>query len=151
MSEDLHEVRLSVNGVTHEVRVPARRLLSDALRHDLGLTGTHVAASIQLDGRGSRRFGRAVAHVLQPALLDISIGGRHRAADHEQGDQEEAEDQRDRRAAIVSCCRPHGTARKSSTCTVNFPTVVTPRPCNNDGTPGTATSRVTHTVNCAPG
>jgi carbon-monoxide dehydrogenase small subunit len=40
--EQLHDVRLTVNGNTHEVRVPARRLLSDALRHDLGLTGTHV-------------------------------------------------------------------------------------------------------------
>jgi aerobic carbon-monoxide dehydrogenase small subunit len=42
MSEDLHDVRLSVNSTTYDVRVPARRLLSDALRHDLGLTGTHV-------------------------------------------------------------------------------------------------------------
>ena len=42
MSEALHDVRLRVNGTTYEVRVPARRLLSDALRHDLGLTGTHV-------------------------------------------------------------------------------------------------------------
>ena len=31
-----------VNGATYDVRVPARRLLSDALRHDLRLTGTHV-------------------------------------------------------------------------------------------------------------
>ncbi|TKV57767.1 (2Fe-2S)-binding protein [Nakamurella flava] len=42
MSEELHPVRLTVNGVTHRVEVPARRLLSDALRHDVGLTGTHV-------------------------------------------------------------------------------------------------------------
>ncbi|GGF53507.1 (2Fe-2S)-binding protein [Marmoricola endophyticus] len=42
MTEDLHDVRLIVNGVHRELRVPARRLLSDALRHDLGLTGTHV-------------------------------------------------------------------------------------------------------------
>jgi carbon-monoxide dehydrogenase small subunit len=42
VSEQLHDVRLTVNGSAHEVRVPARRLLSDALRHDLGLTGTHV-------------------------------------------------------------------------------------------------------------
>ena len=35
-------VVLTVNGVPHEVTVPVRRLLSDALRHDLGLTGTHV-------------------------------------------------------------------------------------------------------------
>lgn len=42
MAEPLHDVRLTVNGVAHDVAVPARRLLSDALRHDLGLTGTHV-------------------------------------------------------------------------------------------------------------
>jgi aerobic carbon-monoxide dehydrogenase small subunit len=35
-------VTLTVNGVPREVSVPVRRLLSDALRHDLGLTGTHV-------------------------------------------------------------------------------------------------------------
>jgi len=58
VSEELHDLRLTVNGTTHEVRVPARRLLSDALRHDLGLTGTHVgcehgvcgACTILVDG-----------------------------------------------------------------------------------------------------
>ncbi|MGZ4649958.1 MAG: (2Fe-2S)-binding protein [Kineosporiaceae bacterium] len=35
-------VRLVVNGTEHAIEVPARRLLSDALRDDLGLTGTHV-------------------------------------------------------------------------------------------------------------
>jgi aerobic carbon-monoxide dehydrogenase small subunit len=62
MSEQLHDVRLTVNGATHEVRVPARRLLSDALRHDLGLTGTHVgcehgvcgACTVLLDGQPVR-------------------------------------------------------------------------------------------------
>ncbi|MEU6696373.1 (2Fe-2S)-binding protein [Pseudonocardia sp. NPDC046786] len=60
--ETRHEIRLRVNGVTHELRVPARRLLSDALRHDLGLTGTHVgcehgvcgACTILLDGEPAR-------------------------------------------------------------------------------------------------
>ena len=42
MSEELHDVHLVVNGVPHNRAVPARRLLSDFLRHDLGLTGTHV-------------------------------------------------------------------------------------------------------------
>ena len=42
MTEEQHEVRLRVNGAPYVVNVPARRLLSDALRHDLGLTGTHV-------------------------------------------------------------------------------------------------------------
>ena len=35
-------VTLNVNGQAHEVAVEPRRLLSDVLRDDLGLTGTHV-------------------------------------------------------------------------------------------------------------
>ncbi len=62
MSEQLHDVRLVVNGAAHDLRVPARRLLSDALRHDLRLTGTHVgcehgvcgACTVLLDGRPTR-------------------------------------------------------------------------------------------------
>jgi carbon-monoxide dehydrogenase small subunit len=40
--EQVHEITLYVNGVPHRPMVPARRLLSDELRHDLGLRGTHV-------------------------------------------------------------------------------------------------------------
>ncbi|HEX4686566.1 MAG TPA: (2Fe-2S)-binding protein [Nocardioides sp.] len=62
MSEELLDVRLTVNGVVRELRVPARRLLSDALRHDLALTGTHVgcehgvcgACTVLVDGRPMR-------------------------------------------------------------------------------------------------
>ena len=62
MSEDVQEFTLTVNGVAHELAVPARRLLSDALRHDLGLTGTHVgcehgvcgACTVLVDGRPVR-------------------------------------------------------------------------------------------------
>jgi len=35
-------ISLTVNGVQRDVEVETRRLLSDVLRHDLGLTGTHV-------------------------------------------------------------------------------------------------------------
>ena len=60
--EEQHDVRLHVNGGVHEVRVPARRLLSDALRHDCGLTGTHAgcehgvcgACTVLVDGRPVR-------------------------------------------------------------------------------------------------
>jgi len=41
-SEQTFDVNLTVNGVPRSATVPARRLLSDFLRHDLGLTGTHV-------------------------------------------------------------------------------------------------------------
>nr|MBA2769434.1 2Fe-2S iron-sulfur cluster binding domain-containing protein [Sporichthyaceae bacterium] len=40
--EQFFDVRLRVNGMWHEAAVPARRLLSDFLRHDLRLSGTHV-------------------------------------------------------------------------------------------------------------
>ncbi|WNV75831.1 (2Fe-2S)-binding protein [Geodermatophilus sp. DSM 44513] len=38
-------VRLTVNGVPREATVPVRRVLADALRDDLGLTGTHVGCA----------------------------------------------------------------------------------------------------------
>ena len=41
-SPGLFDISLIVNGAPQAVRVPARRLLSDCLRHDLRLTGTHV-------------------------------------------------------------------------------------------------------------
>ena len=58
MSDQLLDITLSVNGSAHAVRVPSRRLLSDCLRHDLGLVGTHVgcehgvcgACTVLLDG-----------------------------------------------------------------------------------------------------
>jgi carbon-monoxide dehydrogenase small subunit len=53
---------LTVNGVDHELTVTPRRLLSDALRDDLGLTGTHVgcehgvcgACTVLIDDRPAR-------------------------------------------------------------------------------------------------
>lgn len=58
----LFDIRLTVNGTLHAVSVPARRLLSDCLRHDLRLTGTHVgcehgvcgACTVLLDGEPVR-------------------------------------------------------------------------------------------------
>ncbi len=61
-TEERHEITLLVNGLPHTVAVPARRLLSDCLRHDLGLTGTHVGCehgvcgtcTVLLDGQPVR-------------------------------------------------------------------------------------------------
>ncbi len=41
MSE-LFDITVTVNGIRYERAVEPRRLLSDFLRHDLGLTGTHI-------------------------------------------------------------------------------------------------------------
>ena len=51
-------VRLSVNGVPHDVEVEPRKTLADTLREDVGLTGTHLgcehgvcgACTVLLDG-----------------------------------------------------------------------------------------------------
>ncbi|WP_419931777.1 (2Fe-2S)-binding protein [Candidatus Poriferisodalis sp.] len=56
------EVTITVNGRNRHSRVEPRRLLVDYLRHDLGLTGTHIgceqgvcgACTVLLDGRTAR-------------------------------------------------------------------------------------------------
>jgi aerobic-type carbon monoxide dehydrogenase small subunit (CoxS/CutS family) len=60
--EVLHDVALTINGVPRQLRVPARRLLSDAIRHEIRLTGTHVgcehgvcgACTVLVDGAAVR-------------------------------------------------------------------------------------------------
>lgn len=62
MSETLFDIQVLVNGLLRSGRVPARRLLSDFLRHDLELTGTHVgcehgvcgACTVLLNGKAVR-------------------------------------------------------------------------------------------------
>ena len=62
MDTDDQEITVSVNGVSYRRRVEPRMLLSDFLRHDLGLAGTHVgcehgvcgACTILLDGQPVR-------------------------------------------------------------------------------------------------
>lgn len=41
-AEETYDITLTVNGVPRTASAPARRLLSDFLRQDLQLTGTHV-------------------------------------------------------------------------------------------------------------
>ncbi|MDA9407984.1 MULTISPECIES: (2Fe-2S)-binding protein [unclassified Bradyrhizobium] len=58
MQPDYHEIELTVNGTYYRRTVESRLLLSDFLRHELGLAGTHVgcehgvcgACTILLDG-----------------------------------------------------------------------------------------------------
>jgi aerobic-type carbon monoxide dehydrogenase small subunit (CoxS/CutS family) len=62
MEIDYHDITLSVNGVHYTRRVESRMLLSDFLRHDLVLAGTHVgcehgvcgACTVLLDGQPMR-------------------------------------------------------------------------------------------------
>jgi aerobic carbon-monoxide dehydrogenase small subunit len=57
-TEVRHDVTMTVNGTPRRASVPARRLLADFLRADVGLTGTHLgcehgvcgACTVLLDG-----------------------------------------------------------------------------------------------------
>ncbi|MCX4722446.1 (2Fe-2S)-binding protein [Streptomyces sp. NBC_00963] len=61
-STDHQLVSLTVNGTAREVVLDSRRTLADTLRHDLGLTGTHLACehgicgacTVLVDGRPAR-------------------------------------------------------------------------------------------------
>jgi 2-furoyl-CoA dehydrogenase 2Fe-2S iron sulfur subunit len=61
-ADQRHRVRLEVNGQRVEGEAEPRMLLTDFLRHGLGMTGTHVgcehgvcgACTIELDGRPAR-------------------------------------------------------------------------------------------------
>ena len=62
MGNDKYPVSVTINGSTYEREVEARLLLSDFIRHELGLTGTHVgcehgvcgACTVLLNGQAVR-------------------------------------------------------------------------------------------------
>jgi len=62
MGHDKHLVTVRINDSIYKREIEARLLLSDFIRHDLGLTGTHVgcehgvcgACTVQLDGHSVR-------------------------------------------------------------------------------------------------
>ena len=86
MQPDHHEIELTVNGTHYRRTVESRMLLSDFLRHELGLAGTHVgcehgvcgACTILLDSDPVRSClmlavqanGRALATVEGLAFAD---------------------------------------------------------------------------------
>lgn len=49
--EDLVGVEFTVNGTPVSIKVPSRMTLSDALRDNLGLTGTHIGCEHGVCGR----------------------------------------------------------------------------------------------------
>jgi aerobic-type carbon monoxide dehydrogenase small subunit (CoxS/CutS family) len=73
------DVALTVNGETVERRVSVRMLLCDFLRHELGLTGTHVGCehgvcgccTVHIDGKAGRSCLTLVAQVNGASIRTI--------------------------------------------------------------------------------
>ena len=72
-SETRHRIALTVNGIERRAEVPARRLLSDCLRHDLGLTGTHVGCEHGVCGACTVLVGGVAMRSC--LLLAVSVDG----------------------------------------------------------------------------
>jgi carbon-monoxide dehydrogenase small subunit len=74
LSPDLVHVSVDVNGTRYEREVEPRLLLSDFLRHDLGLTGTHVGCEHGVCGACTVLLeGEAVRSCL---LFAVQVDGR---------------------------------------------------------------------------
>ena len=85
-AESVRAISMRVNGQDRAVTVAVRRTLGDVLRHDLGLTGTHLgcehgacgACTVLLDGRAVRAClllaVRAKVLEVAGALLEVAAG-----------------------------------------------------------------------------
>ena len=88
-----HPIEVTVNGARHERAVEPRLLLSDFLRHELGLTGTHVgcehgvcgACTVLLDGEPVRSCLVFAVQVDGRAIETVESLGREGALHPLQG------------------------------------------------------------------
>ncbi|MGA7788464.1 MAG: (2Fe-2S)-binding protein [Xanthobacteraceae bacterium] len=79
MTTDTHSVSVTVNGTAYQREVEARMLLSDFLRHDLRLAGTHVgcehgvcgACTVIFDGVAVRSCLMLAAQADNHAIMTV--------------------------------------------------------------------------------
>lgn len=79
MTTDSHDITVTVNGIERRGRVESRTLLSDFLRHDLLLAGTHVgceqgvcgACTVIFDGVAVRSCLMLAAQVHGHAIVTV--------------------------------------------------------------------------------
>jgi carbon-monoxide dehydrogenase small subunit len=82
-----HQIAVTVNGVSRQAAVEARLLLSDFIREELGLTGTHVgcehgvcgACTVMIDGEAARSclmFAVQAHHASIETIEGLSASGK---------------------------------------------------------------------------
>ena len=84
MTDGRRSVSFTVNGEARSVEVEPRTLLSDLLRHHLGLTGTHVgceqgscgACTVLLDGRASVLLNTPTGEIQVAQLSGNALVGK---------------------------------------------------------------------------
>lgn len=114
-TEPTSSIRLAVNGTLYELEVPDRKLLSDVLRQDLELTGTHVgcehgvcgACTVQLDGEPVR------------SCLMFAVTAQGREITTVEGIGDDPENPSDVQQAFIDC---HGL--QCGFCTPGFVTTI---------------------------
>ncbi|WP_152348929.1 (2Fe-2S)-binding protein [Brevibacterium sp. CFH 10365] len=114
-TEPTSNIRLAVNGTLYELEVPDRKLLSDVLRQDLELTGTHVgcehgvcgACTVQLDGEPVR------------SCLVFAVTAQGREITTVEGIGDDPENPSDVQQAFIDC---HGL--QCGFCTPGFVTTI---------------------------
>ena len=70
-------VRLKVNGTDHELDIPARRMLVDCIRYDIGLTGTKEGCSVGVCGACAVLVDKPI-RIKQDSFRRIATAGNRR-------------------------------------------------------------------------
>jgi aerobic-type carbon monoxide dehydrogenase small subunit (CoxS/CutS family) len=75
MTDERHAITVTVNGTTHTRDIEARLLLSDFIRHDLRLAGTHVGCEHGVCGACTVVLGGAA--VRSCLMFAVQADGQH--------------------------------------------------------------------------
>ena len=74
-ADALYPIKVTVNGQSHEVQIPARRTLVDLLRYDLDMTGTKETCSVGVCGACTVLIDGEIA--ASCITLAVQVNGAH--------------------------------------------------------------------------
>ena len=74
-ADALYPIKITVNGQSHDVQIPARRTLVDLLRYDLDMTGTKETCSVGVCGACTVLIDGEIA--ASCITLAVQVNGAH--------------------------------------------------------------------------